>query len=64
MVLNQQLVTLREQKGLTQAAVGKAMGVSQSCVAKMESKRDDDLTVGWLRRYASAVGSQVQIKVA
>lgn len=53
------LVEIRREKGLTQAQVGDAMGISQSGVARLESG-DRDLHLSSLSRYALAVGATVR----
>jgi len=56
-----ELVRIRKER-LTQAAVGKQMGISQGAVARIESgERDPHLST--LRRYAFAVGAIITHKV-
>ena len=57
------LIALRKEKEMSQAAVGEAMGgISQSAVARIESgERDPRLST--LRRYALAIGADVQHEV-
>lgn len=57
------LVRLRRTNRLSQEAVGQLMGVGQSAVARIESgERDPRLST--LRRYALAVGADVEHTVA
>ena|ERR1035437_3349430 len=56
-----ELVRIRKER-LTQAEVGKQMGISQGAVARIESgERDPHLST--LRRYAFAVGAVITHKV-
>jgi len=50
------LANLRVAAGLTQAQVAEEFGVSQSAISKLEAGRDDDLTLGDVRRYAQLTG--------
>ncbi len=56
------LIQIREQKGLTQAEVGRRMGVSQATVSELE---DDDAnpTLQRIRRYAQAVRARISTRV-
>lgn len=53
------LADIRRQEKLTQAALAKALGVSQVAVSKLE--RQGDMTIGTLRRYVEAAGGQLDI---
>lgn len=56
------LVAERQKQGLSQADLGKKMGVTQSAVAKMESgARDPHLST--LRRYAAALDMRITFAV-
>ena len=57
-----ELLSARTKAKLTQAEVARRMGTSQSAVARMESGRAPSLTS--LKKYASAVGRRVEIKLA
>lgn len=53
------LIALREQKGLTQGQLAKRMGISQSGVARIEGG-DRDPRLSTLRRYALALGAMIE----
>ena len=53
------LVGLRKRRGLSQAELGDIMGRSQSVVSDIESMSSDP-RLSTLRRYALAVGAQVE----
>jgi transcriptional regulator with XRE-family HTH domain len=58
-----ELVSLREQKGLTIAEVARRMGIDAASVSRLESGvRDPHLST--LRRYAHAIGAKVRHLVA
>ncbi len=57
-----QLVELRKSKGLTQRDVADRLGVDQSAIARIESG-DRDPHLSTLRRYALAIGAEVEHKV-
>jgi HTH-type transcriptional regulator / antitoxin HipB len=56
------LRALRRSKGLTQAEVGRLLGVSQVRIAKME--KDPDL-IGFAQvsRWAAALGGRIEITI-
>lgn len=53
-----QLVRVRITSGLTQAEVGKRMGITQPSVAAFESY-DNDPKLSTIQRYALAVGARI-----
>lgn len=55
----QQLARLRQQSGLTQEEMAKRLDVSQSAVSKLESGRDEELTIAQIREYAKASGERI-----
>lgn len=57
------LTACRVAAGLTQAEVGKRVGCSGPHISKLESKKDDKVKVGILRKYAKAVGAKLNISV-
>jgi transcriptional regulator with XRE-family HTH domain len=61
MRLEQQIVALRERRGLTQRQLAKLMGTSQPYVAKLESGRVKNLGVRTLAKCARALGASVSI---
>lgn len=60
--LARELIAARAKAKLTQAQVARRMGTSQSAVARLESGRTPSLAS--LRKYASAVGRKVEIKLS
>lgn len=63
-VLQQHLTTLRREGGLTQAEVGKRMGVRQPTVSELENELEPDPRLSTVQRYARAVGARVSWSVA
>jgi len=63
MKLEQQIVALREKRGLTQRALAKLLGTSQPYVAKLESGRVKNLGVQTLVKCARALGASVTIRM-
>jgi len=61
MRLEQQIVALREKRGLTQRELAKLIGTSQHYVAKLESGRVRNLGVNTLVKCARALGASVSI---
>jgi transcriptional regulator with XRE-family HTH domain len=55
------LISLRGVKGLSQMDIAAKMGCTQSRISKMEASDDDDLSLGDLRKYASAIGLGTEI---
>jgi hypothetical protein len=55
------LAGLRKRRATSQAAVGRALGISQSDVSKIE--RRNDLRVSTLRRYARVLGGELRVSV-
>lgn len=64
MKLEQQIVGLREKRGLTQRQLAKLLGTSQPYVAKLESGRVKNLGVKTLVKCARALGASVSIRMA
>jgi transcriptional regulator with XRE-family HTH domain len=63
MKLEQQIVALREKRGLTQRQLAKLLGTSQPYVAKLESGRMRNLGVQTLVKCARALGASVSIQM-
>ena len=63
MKLEQQIVALREKRGLTQRQFAKLLGTSQPYVAKLESGRMRNLGVKTLVKCARALGASVSIRM-
>jgi transcriptional regulator with XRE-family HTH domain len=63
MKLEQQIVALREKRGLSQRQLAKLLGTSQPYVAKLESGRVKNLGVKTLVKCARALGASVSIRM-
>jgi transcriptional regulator with XRE-family HTH domain len=63
MKLEQELVALREMRGLSQRDLARLLGASQPYVAKLESGRVRNLGVRTLVKCARALGASVTIKI-
>ena len=63
MKIEQELVALREKRGISQRAAAKLIGTSQPYVAKLESGRIKNLGVKTLVKYATALGGKVTLKI-
>lgn len=57
------LLKARTKAGLTQDAVAKCMGTTRSAVSRLESGGKHTPSLGTLRRYAEAVGCELQVKL-
>lgn len=58
----EQLIDARMKANLTQEEVARLMGTTQSVVARLESGKPQP-TLRSLRRYASAVGGRLEIRM-
>ena len=63
MKLEQDLVALREKRGLSQRQLAELLGTSQPYVAKLESGRVKNLGVKTLVKCAQALGGSVTIRI-
>ncbi len=55
------LVQMRKQRGLTQAEVARAMGVSQARVSRMEHGDVDRMQVESIAAYVAAIGGHLRL---
>jgi ribosome-binding protein aMBF1 (putative translation factor) len=55
-----QIIKLRQQRGMTQADLAKAIGTRQANVSRLE-RFDSNLTVGTLEKVAQALGVNLHI---
>ena len=62
MRIEQDLIALRERRGLTQAQLGKMLGVSQPAVAKMEAE-GGNLEIRTLARAAEVLDARLEIRL-
>ena len=63
MELEQDMVALREKRGLSQTAAAKLLGVSQPAVAKLESGKVKNAKISTLARYAAALGGRLKVEI-
>ena len=63
MRIEQDLLALRQRKGLSQQQLAKTLGVSQPAIAKIESGKVKNLELRTAVRYATALGGSVRIEV-
>lgn len=56
-----QLANLRQRHGLTQEQMAVHLGITQSAVSKLESGRDEDLTLREVREYSKATGYRIAV---
>jgi ribosome-binding protein aMBF1 (putative translation factor) len=58
-----QLLKARAKAGLTQEAVAQRMGTTKSAVSRLESAGLHAPSLSTLKRYANAVGCELQVKL-
>jgi len=58
-----QLLKARARAGLTQDAVAERMGTTKSAISRLESAGKHAPSLATLKRYASAVGCELQVKL-
>lgn len=58
-----QMLNARSRAGLTQDAVAERMGTTKSAISRLESAGKHTPSLATLKRYASAVGCELQIKL-
>jgi len=63
MKIQQQLVALRETRGLSQRSAAKLLGASQPYIAKLETGAIRNPGVRTLVKYATALGGQVTLRI-
>ena len=61
--LASQMLGARARAGLTQDAVAQRMGTTKSAVSRLESAGKHAPSLATLKRYASAVGCELQVKL-
>ncbi len=57
-----QIIKLRQQRGMTQADLAKAIGTRQANVSRLE-RFDTNLTLGTLEKVAEALGVKLKINL-
>lgn len=63
MKLEQEIVALREKRGLSQRELAKLLGTTQPYVAKLESGRVKNLGLRTLVKCATALGGRVTLEI-
>lgn len=58
-----QMLRARSRAGLTQDAVAERMGTTKSAVSRLEAAGKHAPSLATLKRYASAVGCELQVKL-
>ncbi len=61
--LANQMLKARSRAGLTQDAVAERMGTTKSAVSRLESAGKHAPSLATLKRYAQAVGCDLQVKL-
>jgi len=61
--LANQLLKARSRAGLTQDAVADLMGTTKSAISRLEAAGKHAPSIATLRRYAEAVGCDLQVKL-
>lgn len=58
-----QMLKARSRAGLTQDAVAEKMGTTKSAISRLESADKHAPSLATLKRYAQAVGCELQVKL-
>ena len=58
-----QMLKARSRAGLTQDAVAERMGTTKSAISRLESAGKHAPSLATLKRYARAVGCELQVKL-
>ena len=61
--LIRQLLLARQQSGMTQEAVAEKIGTTKSAISRLESAGKHAPSITTLRKYAEAVGCELEIKL-
>ncbi len=61
--LASQMLSARAKAGLTQEAVAQRMGTTKSAISRLESAGRHAPSLSTLKRYATAVGCDLQVKL-
>lgn len=61
MDVEQDLIALRKERGLTQVQLAERSGLTQSTISKIESGKVSNLELRTLVRIAAALGARVKI---
>ena len=61
--LASQMLSARARAGLTQDAVAELMGTTKSAISRLESAGKHAPSLATLKRYASAVGCELEVRI-
>lgn len=61
--LANQMIKARNRAGLTQDAVAERMGTTKSAISRLESASKHAPSLDTLKRYAEAVGCELQVRL-
>jgi len=61
--LASQMLKARARAGLTQDAVAERMGTTKSAISRLESAAKHAPSIATLKRYANAVGCELQVRL-
>ena len=61
--LASQMLKARARAGLTQDAVAERMGTTRSAISRLESAAKHAPSIATLKRYAEAVGCELQVRL-
>ena len=61
--LASQMLKARARAGLTQDAVAERMGTTKSAISRLESAAKHAPSIATLKRYAEAVGCELQVRL-
>ena len=62
-MLAQQMLKARTKAGLTQDAVAERMGTTRSAISRLEAAGRHAPSLATLKKYAAAVGCELQVKL-
>jgi DNA-binding Xre family transcriptional regulator len=63
MRIEQDLVALRAERGLSQRDLARLLGISQPAIAKIESGKVKNVQLRTLARMAAALGGQLKVEI-
>lgn len=61
--IEQGIIALREERGMSQAQVAKLLGVSQPAIAKIEGGRARNIELRTLAKMAAALGGRIKLEI-
>lgn len=61
--MNLNLSIRREDLGVSQSDLAQRLGVTPSCLCKLESKPEEEIRIGSLARWAAALGLELRVEL-